>query len=95
MLMSIPFAPCQATTVSSAGGIPSHSGLTDNWDDAEGYYKIILGERIGPNSRFHVFANLGKGMFSEVVRAKDLGVDGKGAGDKEVAIKIVRSQETM
>ncbi|PWN21249.1 kinase-like protein [Microstroma glucosiphilum] len=75
--------------------LPSHGGLTDNWDDSEGYYRIVLGEKIGPMGRFHVFANLGKGMFSEVVRAKDLGEDGKGSGDKEVAIKIVRSQETM
>ncbi|CAO1630583.1 unnamed protein product [Sympodiomycopsis kandeliae] len=75
--------------------LPSHNGLTDNWDDSEGYYRIVLGERIGDKGRFHVFANLGKGMFSEVVRAKDLGLDGKGNGEKEVAIKIVRSQETM
>lgn len=67
--------------------------LIDNWDDTEGYYRIVLGERIGPNSRYHVFANLGKGMFSEVVRARDLHDDGNGT--TEVAIKVVRSQETM
>ncbi|PWN28337.1 kinase-like protein [Jaminaea rosea] len=81
----------------TAAGGPAHAGLTSNWDDDEGYYRIVLGERIGPKGRFHVFANLGKGMFSEVVRAKDLGEDGKGSGDStpDVAIKIVRSQETM
>ncbi|CAO1636572.1 unnamed protein product [Parajaminaea phylloscopi] len=71
----------------------AHNNLNDNWDDSEGYYRIVLGERIGPQSRYHIFANLGKGMFSEVVRAKDLGEDGSTAG--EVAIKIVRSQESM
>ncbi|CAD6906073.1 unnamed protein product [Tilletia controversa] len=59
-------------------------------DDSEGYYRVILGERIGDGGRYLVFANLGKGMFSSVVRAKD-----SERGDREVAIKIVRSQETM
>lgn len=71
----------------------SRTGLTDNWDDPEGYYRITLGERIGPQNRFHIFANLGKGMFSEVVRARDVSSDG--TGTSEVAIKIVRSQEAM
>lgn len=85
----------QVLAPATGGNLPSHAGLTDNWDDPEGYYRIVLGEHIGPQRRYHVFANLGKGMFSEVVRAKDLGEDGKGRGDREVAIKIVRSQETM
>lgn len=93
-LLTLPSTDQVAATRSDVT-LPSHGGLTDNWDDSEGYYRIVLGEKIGPSGRFHVFANLGKGMFSEVVRAKDLGEDGKGTGDKEVAIKIVRSQETM
>ncbi|TVY43552.1 Serine/threonine-protein kinase [Lachnellula subtilissima] len=35
-------------------------GMLDNWDDIEGYYKVILGELL--NGRYHVQANLGKGM---------------------------------
>jgi len=37
-------------------------------------------------------------MFSSVVKAKDLGEEGKGIKEgerKEVAIKMVRSQESM
>lgn len=68
------------------------AGLHDNWDDADGYYKITLGERIGENARYQVFANLGRGMFSSVVKARDLA---EGAEGRELAIKIVRSQETM
>lgn len=49
-----------------AGGNPA---LVDNWDDAEGYYNIILGEVL--MDRYHVFSILGKGVFSNVVRAKD------------------------
>lgn len=61
--------------------------LLDNWDDPEGYYRIILGELI--DGRYHVQANLGKGMFSAVVRALD------SKTDKMVAIKIIRNNETM
>ncbi|PIA34629.1 hypothetical protein AQUCO_03700133v1 [Aquilegia coerulea] len=59
----------------------------DEWDDKEGYYKHMLGEVL--DSRFEVTAALGKGVFSTVVRAKDL----KAAkGDPtEVAIKIIRN----
>jgi serine/threonine-protein kinase PRP4 len=62
-------------------------GMLDNWDDIEGYYKIILGELL--NGRYHVQANLGKGMFSGVVRAMDV------TTKKLVAIKLIRSNETM
>ncbi|PVH78712.1 putative Serine/threonine-protein kinase prp4 [Cadophora sp. DSE1049] len=62
-------------------------GMLDNWDDIEGYYKIILGELL--NGRYHVQANLGKGMFSGVVRAMDM------TTRKLVAIKLIRNNETM
>ncbi|EXJ56906.1 CMGC/DYRK/PRP4 protein kinase [Cladophialophora yegresii CBS 114405] len=61
--------------------------LMDNWDDPEGYYITILGELI--EDRYHVTQNLGRGMFSSVVRATD-----RRTG-KSVAIKIVRNNETM
>jgi serine/threonine-protein kinase PRP4 len=61
--------------------------MMDNWDDAEGYYVTILGELI--EDRYHVTQNLGRGMFSSVVRATD-----RRTG-KPVAIKIVRNNETM
>lgn len=62
-------------------------GMLDNWDDSEGYYKIILGELL--NGRYHVQSNLGKGMFSGVVRAEDK------TTNKLVAIKLIRNNETM
>lgn len=62
-------------------------GMLDNWDDNEGYYKIILGELL--NGRYHVQANLGKGMFSGVVRAMDV------TTKRLVAIKLIRNNETM
>ncbi|CAE6397045.1 unnamed protein product, partial [Rhizoctonia solani] len=59
-------------------------------DDPEGYYQIILGELLD-NGKYQVFSILGKGMFSAVVRARIMD-DPTG---REVAIKIIRSQESM
>ncbi|KAJ6849312.1 serine/threonine-protein kinase prpf4B isoform X1 [Iris pallida] len=67
------------------------SGLHDNWDDAEGYYSYRFGEVL--DGRYEVIAAHGKGVFSTVVRAKDLKA---GKGDpEEVAIKIIRNNDTM
>ncbi|PLW17425.1 hypothetical protein PCANC_00894 [Puccinia coronata f. sp. avenae] len=86
---SAPFLP----VINRAG---TDAEVVDNFDDADGYYRVILGELLD-NGRYHVHANLGKGMFASVVRAKDMSAakDGiKGAGS-DVAIKVVRSQESM
>ncbi len=61
--------------------------MLDDWDDHEGYYKVILGELL--DNRYHVQSNLGKGMFSGVVRATDQKTKGL------VAIKLIRNNETM
>ncbi|KAI3816498.1 hypothetical protein L1987_16197 [Smallanthus sonchifolius] len=67
------------------------SGLQDNWDDAEGYYSYRFGEVL--DGRYEVIAAHGKGVFSTVVRAKDLKA---GSNDpEEVAIKIIRSNDKM
>lgn len=57
--------------------------------DPEGYYTVRLGETLD-GGRYHVFSSIGKGMFSNVVRARDTA-----EGEREVAIKIIRAQETM
>ena len=64
-----------------------NAGMLDDWDDADGYYKIILGELI--DNRYRVQSNLGRGMFSGVVRATDQKTKSL------VAIKVVRNNETM
>uniref|UniRef100_A0A7N0UMZ4 Serine/threonine-protein kinase PRP4 homolog n=1 Tax=Kalanchoe fedtschenkoi TaxID=63787 RepID=A0A7N0UMZ4_KALFE len=83
------------TGVRKAGkgdGLPvERSGLHDNWDDAEGYYSYRFGELL--DGRYEITAAHGKGVFSSVVRAKDLKA---GNGEpEEVAIKIIRNNETM
>lgn len=72
--------------------------ITTNLDsaaDPEGYYTVILGEQLD-SGRYQVFSVLGKGMFANVVRARVLLDDnGASAPSREVAIKIVRAQESM
>ena len=62
--------------------------LTDNWDDAEGYYRVQTGETL--DHRYMVFGYTGQGVFSNVVRARDTMKQ-----NREVAIKIIRNNEIM
>jgi serine/threonine-protein kinase PRP4 len=67
------------------------NALHDNWDDADGYYTYRFGELM--DGRYEITAAHGKGVFSTVVRAKDLKA---GKDDpEEVAIKIIRNNDTM
>ncbi|VEL38422.1 unnamed protein product [Protopolystoma xenopodis] len=65
----------------------NHS-LVDNWDDAEGYYRVRIGELL--DKRYAVYGYTGHGVFSNVVRARD-----SARGNLEVAIKIIRNNEVM
>jgi len=62
--------------------------LTDNWDDAEGYYRVRIGEVM--DTRYSVFGYTGQGVFSNVVRARD-----SMKTNQEVCIKIIRNNEIM
>lgn len=62
--------------------------LTDNWDDAEGYYRVRIGEVL--DTRYTVYGYTGQGVFSNVVRARDLA-----RGNQDVAVKIIRNNEVM
>lgn len=62
--------------------------LNDNFDDAEGYYRVRIGEIL--DKRYNVYGFTGAGVFSNVVRARDAARD-----EKEVAIKIIRNNELM
>lgn len=71
-------------------------GLVDSYDDAEGYYNFQVGEII--RSRYEVFATHGRGVFSSVLRARDLKSLEEGM-DKDacpqVAVKVIRANDTM
>lgn len=57
-------------------------------DDPEGYYNFRVGEVLA--ERFEVYASWGKGVFSTVLRARD-----RNSVDTDVAIKIIRANDTM
>lgn len=63
--------------------------LIDNWDDADGYYQICIGDTLNHN-RYRIKGLLGKGMFANVVNAVD-----KQKKDREMAIKIARNNDIM
>ena len=47
------------------------------------------------DSRYEVFASNGKGVFSSVVRARDTARRDEAGNPPEVAIKLIRSNDTM
>uniref|UniRef100_A0A8C4VEJ7 Serine/threonine-protein kinase PRP4 homolog n=1 Tax=Gopherus evgoodei TaxID=1825980 RepID=A0A8C4VEJ7_9SAUR len=62
--------------------------LRDNWTDAEGYYRVNIGEVL--DKRYNVYGYTGQGVFSNVVRARDMA-----RANQEVAVKIIRNNELM
>ncbi|KAM6953422.1 pre-mRNA processing factor 4Bb isoform 2-T2 [Aplochiton taeniatus] len=62
--------------------------LRDNWTDAEGYYRLNIGETL--DKRYDVYGYTGQGVFSNVIRARDTARAGQ-----EVAVKIIRNNELM
>ena len=83
-----------------AGAADMTAGLSDNWDDAEGYYRARMGEVL--DGRYRVMEGSGRGVFSTVVKAKDTQASGDDEGAvagegafSEVAIKVIRANETM
>ncbi|CAG9861857.1 unnamed protein product [Phyllotreta striolata] len=76
------------STISTKGSGAENPALTDNWDDAEGYYRVRIGEIL--DSRYMVYGYTGQGVFSNVVRARD-----QARGSQDVAVKIIRNNEIM
>ncbi|XP_036377966.1 serine/threonine-protein kinase PRP4 homolog [Megalops cyprinoides] len=62
--------------------------LRDNWTDAEGYYRVNIGEML--DKRYSVYGYTGQGVFSNVIRARDMA-----RASQEVAVKIIRNNELM
>ncbi|KAF2814398.1 kinase-like protein [Mytilinidion resinicola] len=81
--------PVKLRRSSSDAGKPLVLGekMMSKWVDADNYYVIRNGELM--NGRYVVEQELGKGMFSGVIRARDLQTNGM------VAIKIIRKNDTM
>ncbi|CAG2170356.1 unnamed protein product, partial [Oppiella nova] len=79
-------SPCDQNHFRASGA--ENPALNDNWDDAEGYYRIRIGEIL--DGRYSVYGYTGQGVFSNVVRCRD-----KARSQQDVAVKIIRNNETM
>ncbi|KAF2687411.1 kinase-like protein [Lentithecium fluviatile CBS 122367] len=82
------------TEVSDAAkGTVLDEKLLDNWDDPEGYYKIISNELVN-DGRYRMIKHLGRGVFANVAQAEDTKTPND-ADRKLVAIKIIRRNDLM
>lgn len=68
--------------------------LLDNWDDAEGYYKLIANELVN-GGRYRMVKNLGRGVFANVAQAEDISIQDENNAHKLVAIKMIRRNDLM
>jgi serine/threonine-protein kinase PRP4 len=68
--------------------------LLDNWDDPEGYYKLISNELVN-NGRYRMIRTLGRGVFANVAQAEDQSAETEDPSHKVVAIKMIRRNELM
>lgn len=68
--------------------------LLDNWDDVEGYYKLIANELVN-NGRYRMIKNLGRGVFANVAQAEDTTIPDENNVHKLVAIKMIRRNDLM
>ncbi|XP_027773278.1 serine/threonine-protein kinase PRP4 homolog [Solanum pennellii] len=85
-------SPAAIPKMGKGDGMPTERNcLPDNWNDPEGYYIYRFGEIL--DGRYEILAAHGKGVFSTVVRAKDL--KARPGDPTEVAIKIIRNNDTM
>lgn len=68
--------------------------LLENWDDPEGYYKIINNELVN-GGRHRMIKTLGRGVFANVAQAEEVAADSDGEQGRLVAIKMIRRNELM
>ena len=95
--------PTAAAFNGDGGVVPGAAGDDDNgvhhdvseMDDAQGYFNARIGDRLGDDSRYVVLSVLGRGVFSSVLRCRDDAAPATGGVPTEVALKIIRSNDTM
>lgn len=66
--------------------------LLDNWDDPDGYYKLISNELVN-GGRYRLIKALGRGVFANVAQAEEVNTDG--GEQRLVAVKMIRRNELM
>lgn len=83
-----------AEVADTAKGTVLDEKLLDNWDDAEGYYKLIANELVN-HGRYRMIKNLGRGVFANVAQAEDTSIQDENNSHKLVAIKMIRRNDLM
>ncbi|KAK6785949.1 hypothetical protein RDI58_014474 [Solanum bulbocastanum] len=85
-------SPAAIPKMGKGDGMPNERNcLHDNWNYPEWYYRYRFGEIL--DGRYEILAAHGKGVFSTVVRAKDL--KARPGDPTEVAIKIICNNDTI
>lgn len=72
------------------GGQQAGGRAVDNFQDHEGYYLFRAGDLLGAAGRYQVYAMQGKGVFSTVLRVRDLQAEGR-----DLVVKVMRNNDTM
>ena len=78
-----------ATAITQAAPLVATQRMAVDWDDADGYYRSIMGEFLD-NGKYQVEGNAGKGVFSSVLQCRITETP-----EIKVAIKLVRNNEVM
>ncbi|KAH6616556.1 dual specificity protein kinase-like protein pom1 [Boeremia exigua] len=68
--------------------------LLENWDDPEGYYKIINNELVN-GGHYRMIKTLGRGVFANVAQAEEVSAGSNEERGRLVAIKMIRRNELM
>jgi len=86
-------ATVEAEVNGTAKGTILDEKLLDNWDDPEGYYKIISNELVN-DGRYRMIKGLGRGVFANVAQAHDTTTRSDDT-NQLVAIKMIRRNDLM
>jgi serine/threonine-protein kinase PRP4 len=78
----------------AAKGTVLDEKMLDNWDDPEGYYKLISNELVD-GGRYRMIKGLGRGVFANVAQAEEVKTDTGDANPRIVAIKMIRRNDLM
>lgn len=68
--------------------------MLDNWDDPEGYYKLISNELVN-GGRYRLIKALGRGVFANVAQAEEVDAEGDDQNARLVAVKMIRRNDLM
>jgi serine/threonine-protein kinase PRP4 len=87
-------ADVEARPSINAKGTVLDEKLLDNWDDPDGYYKLISNELVD-SGRYRMIKALGRGVFANVAQAEEVDTGSGDSGPKIVAVKMIRRKDLM